>query len=167
MSKLESGTKGAWLLLLYLVSFRNLGTAQETIAASVSTVHQYKAGEIWRTKAPKGSTVLILEVEPKGNLLHIRLNDVPVPCGKLHVTTSIEHLVVSEKSLKEITTKLAFENVTIPKSYFEPLQAWKQNHGKTYDRPLAKISLDQAVVDEICRAVKTGKSSKHEYTIYP
>jgi hypothetical protein len=112
--------------------------------------------------------VLILEVELKGDLVHIRVNDVPVPCGKLHVTTSIEHLAMGEKLLRQSTTKLAFDNVTIPNAYFDALRLWKQNHGKTYDHPLAKVSVDRSVGDHICSAAKASKPSQYgEYTIYP
>jgi len=157
-------------LLLCFLCPRMRGETKQAGAFPGPGAHRYKAGQIWRSKAAngyKGVTVLILEAELKGDLVHIRLNDVPVPCGKIHVTTSIEHLAVSEKSLRQITTTLAFDNVTIPDSYFKDLRSWKENHGKTYDHPLAKVSVDRSVGDEICSAAKGSKPSKYEYTIYP
>jgi hypothetical protein len=80
----------------------------------------YKAGQVWKYKTASGvddSTLVILKVDTdeKSNLIHIRIDGIPLPsCGGLRLTTSIEHLAVTEKALRKSTTQLLKDNVPLP-----------------------------------------------------
>jgi hypothetical protein len=105
---------------------------------------QFQPGQIWRYKtAPNddGATLLILRVEAKekkGYVVHIRVDNIPVPCGNRHITTSLEHVAITEKALRQSTTELVTNIGDLPSSY---LKGWHESYPGTVDKPLSKISL--------------------------
>jgi hypothetical protein len=146
-------------LLLFLVSlFAWLpARAQQTPAATKPEPIEYKAGQVWGYKtAPgaEGSSLVILKIEfigKKGNLIHIRVDDIPGPsCGKTHLTNTIEDLAVTEKMLRKSTTELLKENVELPDSYFEAYREWKKHRPKVVERPLQEVVLPSLAGGLIC-----------------
>src|SRR5689334_6567713 len=107
---LRCGLAIAFLAICFLTfGFLRLSGQEQ---AKPSLQPQFEPGQIWKYKtAPgeEGATLLILRVEAKekkGNVIHIRVDNIPVPCGNLHVTTTFEHVAVTDKALRQSATEL-------------------------------------------------------------
>jgi hypothetical protein len=123
------------------------GCAQ--VRSASTTAPEYKAGQVWKYKTAASvddSVLIILKVETGGkkdNLVHIRIDGMPLPsCGGFHLTTSIEHLAVTEKALRKTTTQLLKESVALPDNYFIAYNEWRSNrHREVIQRPLSEVVL--------------------------
>jgi len=113
----------------------------------------YKRGQVWkytgRWEVPD-STITILEVEsrPKGGtIVHIRVDGLPgQSCGSVHLKNSIEHLAVTEKTLRKSTTDMVKENVDLPDDYFAAYREWQQQKKpRVLKEPLAELVRAQNV----------------------
>jgi hypothetical protein len=160
----KSPLVAASLATLVLILPHSQMRGQET--SPVADPPAYQVGQIWKYKAaPKaeGSTVLILRVEStdkKGNLIHIRVDNIPVSCGNLHVTSSFEHLVITERALRESTTQLIYKNVgDLPNSY---LRGWHESYPGTVDRPLAKVALQPSGSAQMCREARQSPLGRRQ-----
>jgi hypothetical protein len=136
----------------------------QQISTAAAPTPAYQVGQVWKYKtAPKGegSTILILKVEStgkKGNLIHIRVDNIPVPCGNLHITTSWEHVAITERALRESTTQLIYKNVgDLPDSY---LRGWHESYPGTVDRPLSKLVLLPPTAPVMCGEARQQAGSR-------
>jgi hypothetical protein len=103
----------------------------------------YKAGQVWKFNDLRFNdpTITILKVEshPKvGNIIHVRIDKLPAgDCGNIHLTSSIEHLAVTESSLRSSAYQLLEENVELPDAYFDAYRRWdKKKKPKILKSPL-------------------------------
>jgi hypothetical protein len=121
--------------------------AQDSPTASSA---EYRPGQVWDYKTARGtegSRIVILDVQSqgnKGNLVHIRIENIPIPgCGGLRLTTVIQHLAVPEKVLRKSTTDLV-SKTELPEGYFEGYRQWqKDRHKQIIKRPLAEVALPE------------------------
>src|SRR5437763_10885038 len=98
-----------------------------TVAAQTGAKNlppEYKPGQVWDYRTAAGaeeSRIVVLDVDArskKGKLVHIRIENLPVPsCGGIHLTTAIEHLAVPEKLLQKSTTDLLKDGGELPNVY--------------------------------------------------
>jgi hypothetical protein len=114
----------------------------------------YKAGQVWKFDDLLGlgdSTITILKVEsrPKvGTVIHVRIDKIPAgDCGSIHLTTNIEHLALTESTLRESTFELLKENVELPDAYFEAYRRWeKEKKPEILKSPLYQVVLPKPSV---------------------
>ena len=126
------------------------------------SVEEYRVGQIWDYDAPptaKGSNILILKISKinaKGKLVHVHINNMPLQCGKAQVSTSIGHLTVTERALRQSTTRLLVSNVgKLPDSYLDPTRDWGDSMPGIIDKPLSKIKLTPLHASLICGEVQS------------
>jgi hypothetical protein len=136
------------LLLVGLALVFNAVPGCAQVGPTSTAAPGYKAGQVWKYKTASGvddSSLVILKVDTdeKSNLIHIRIDGIPLPsCGGLRLTTSIEHLAVTEKALRKSTTQLLKDNVALPDNYFTAYNEWKGNrHRQVVKRPLSEVAL--------------------------
>ena len=145
------------LLLSAVLMFGYSAAPAQQVPADKAKV-EYQPGQVWEYKTAPGaeqSTVLILKVDPAGkagSLIHVRIENLPLPsCGRLHLTTVIEHLAVTEKMLRKSTTDLLSENVALPDSYLDAYREWTTKHRPSIvKRPLAEVVVPPSVGPVIC-----------------
>src|SRR5512144_312101 len=118
-------------LAVVLVLFSRALLSSGQAGSSGTPPEEYRVGQIWDYDAPpsaKGSNLLILKISKanaKGRIVHIHLNNVPLRCGKVQVSTSIGHLRITERALRLSTTRLLVTNVgKLPDSYLDPARDW-------------------------------------------
>jgi hypothetical protein len=79
--------------------------------------------------------------------VHVRVDNVPVQsCGGFNLTTTIEHMALSEKMMRKSMIDLVKNNVDLPDSYFDAYRKWE----KQKKRELIKVPIQEAI-----RSVKT------------
>lgn len=130
-----------------LLSTTPVASAQQDGAQSNgpnSKTVEYKSGQVWKTDL--GATVTILTVEDVrkvGKIVHVRIDNVPVQsCGGSHLTTTIEHMALSEKMMRKSAIDLVKNNIALPDSYFDAYREWekKKNH-KVINVPMQEAIL--------------------------
>jgi hypothetical protein len=132
---------------------------------SRSKVIEYKSGQIWTTAF--GPTITILKVEdlPKlGKVVHIRVDDIPNGgCGSDHLlTSSIEHLAVTEKMVRKSVIDLANEKADLPDSYLDAYREWaNQKKHEVLKKPLryAILSITSTGPPMICNFLPVSPNS--------
>jgi hypothetical protein len=135
--------KAAFLALLF--SFIPAAIPQQASGQSKDAgpkAVEYKAGQVWETDLRTLATILKVEDIPKiGRVIHIRVERVPVQsCGGFHLTTTIEHIALTEKMMRKSATDLVKENVDVPDSYFESYKQWeRQKKHQVLKEPLSDI----------------------------
>jgi hypothetical protein len=119
--------QAARVLVVFLVSLVPMAWTQQGSGQPI----EYKAGQVWETDLHTLATILKVEDIPKvGPVIHVRVDKIPVQsCGGLHLTTTIDHIALTEKMMRESATDLVQEIVDIPDSYFESYKRW-QKHKK-------------------------------------
>jgi hypothetical protein len=133
--------------------------------ANSSLQPTFQPGQIWKYKtAPgeEGATLLILRIEikeKKGNVVHVRVDNVPVPCGNLNITTTYEHVAVSERALRQSTIELITNVGELPQSY---LKGWHESYPGTVDSPLSKISFLPASAGLICQEARQHAAARKQ-----
>jgi hypothetical protein len=128
------------------------------IAAAVSTASaqapggkdkpDYKAGQVWLLVG--GGTITVLKVDEVhriGRVIHIRVDNVPVPaCQGIHLTRTIDHIALTEKMMRKSSSALIEETTELPDENFDAYRAWQKQKN-----PI--ILKDQTVADEIRRSL--------------
>ena len=137
------------LICLVVIALLGRGSAQQP--PNQPTTQNFKAGQVWSYKTAPGaeeSKVLILQVESgkKGVVVHVRIDDIPVPgCGSFRIKTSIEHIAITEKTLRNSITRLTSENVKIPDSYFDAYKEWQKGRRTVTTKLLGEVALPMPV----------------------
>src|SRR5262249_12503742 len=133
------------LIVAFLLAVSSLCFGQSTNSTKQPAL--YKAGQVWKLDDQLGfndSTVTILKVEsrPKvGIVIHVRIDKVPAgDCSSVHLTKSIEHLALTERTLRESARELLKENAELPDAYFEAYRLWeKEKKPEIVKPPLREV----------------------------
>lgn len=116
------------VLLLTIISVAN---AQENTPRTNSPTpgDEYRPGQVWSTDL--GATITVLAVEDLhklGKIVHVRIDKIPISsCGKVHLTTAIPHIALTEKAMQKSTRNLVKDNLELPDSYFDEYKKWEAN----------------------------------------
>lgn len=96
---------------------------------------EYKAGQVWQLSGGD-ETVTLLKVEDLhkiGRVVHVRVDKVSEGCQGIHLTTSIDHIVLTEKMMRKSPATLLQEKTDLPDSCFDAYRVW-QKQKKVYVR---------------------------------
>jgi hypothetical protein len=115
----------------------------ETQPRSNSKATDYRAGQVWEGIAGATVTILLVEdMEKAGKIIHVRVDNIPIrSCGGFHLSTSIDHIALTEKMLRKNPLDLLEENAQIPDSYLEGYREWEKQK--------KHVLLKQPIQDEI------------------
>jgi hypothetical protein len=90
---------------------------------------EYKSGQVWQLSGGD-ETVTVLKVDdlPKiGRIVHVRVDKVPAPgCRGIHLTTSIDHIALTEKMMRKSPVTLLEAKTDLPDSYFDAYREWRK-----------------------------------------
>lgn len=99
------------------------------VAQNNASPVEYKAGQVWQL-AGGDELITVLKVEDLhkiGRVVHVRVDRVPVPaCQGLRLTTSIDHIALSEKMMRKSALRLVQENAPLPDAYFDVYREWEK-----------------------------------------
>jgi hypothetical protein len=143
------------LTVMMTVALASSLTAAQGAAARPAPV-EYKAGQSWRYANGNGPIITVLKAEdlPKiGRVIHVRVDNIPVPgCAGIHLTTSIEHIAVTEKIMRKSVHDLLREDTDLPDSYFDGYRDWQKQKKPPImkDKTISEVVRMKADVPLIC-----------------
>lgn len=140
-------TRNLIVVLVFGLFFSVVSTAtaqQKGGQPNNSNAVEYQPGQVWNTDQGANVTILLVETDRKGDkVVHVRIDNVPVQsCGGFHLTTTIEHMALSEKMIRKSVIKLTKNNVGLPDAYFDAYRKWEKQ--KKHD--LTKVPLQEAIL---------------------
>ena len=112
----------------------------------------YKPGQVWQySGGQEVITVLkVDEVHKFGRVVHVRIDNVPATsCQGIVLTTSIEHLALTEKMMRKSSLRLVRDDAELPDAYFSAYQEWQKQ--KKPD-----VQKNRTVEDVISRTPQIG-----------